>query len=157
MAVLIRNTESEDIDRILEMEQQNFSYPHTREQLEHEINDPVYLLLTAVDKECILGYIGLMHIEDEGYITNIVVSSEIRRCGIADLLLDEIDKKALQMHLSFITLEVRESNHPAIKVYLKNGYTKKAVLPMYYQKPKEDGIIMTKRYLKENKVENPGV
>ena len=34
---------------------------------------------------------------------------------------------------------------------------KNADLPKYYDKPKEDGIIMTKWYLKENKVEYFGV
>lgn len=149
MALLIRKTTFEDIDQILELEQQNFSFPHTREQLNREIHDPCYLLLTAADKEHVVGYIGLMHVADEGYITNVVVCREYRRCGIADLLLKEIDKKADKLMLSFISLEVRESNLPAIQLYLKNGYIKKAVLPVYYQKPKEDGIIMTK-ILKES-------
>ena len=149
MTLLIRNTTFEDIDQILELEQQNFSFPHTREQLNREIYDPCYLLLTAADKECVVGYIGLMHVADEGYITNVVVCREYRRCGIADLLLKEIDKKADKLMLSFISLEVRESNLPAIQLYLKNGYIKKAVLPVYYQKPKENGIIMTK-ILKES-------
>jgi ribosomal-protein-alanine N-acetyltransferase len=157
MTVSIRNTESGDVDCILELEQQNFSFPHTREQLEYEIHDQVYSLLTATENDAVLGYAGLMHAADEGYITNVVVSKEFRRCGIADLLLESIEQEASKLNLSFISLEVRESNYPAIKLYLKNGYIKKAVLPMYYQKPKEDGIIMTKYLLKENKVENSGV
>ena len=157
MTVLIRNTISADVEQILELEQKSFSFPHKKEQLEHEIHDSNYLLLTASEQKNVLGYIGLMHIADEGYITNVVVCSEYRRRGIADSLLDEIDRYAKDMKLSFISLEVRESNISAIQLYLKNGYKKEAVLPMYYQKPKENGIIMTKRYLKENKVENSGI
>ncbi len=154
MTLLIRNTELEDIPRLLELEQQNFSFPHIKEQLEREIDDPAYSLITACDKEYILGYAGLMHVEDEGYITNIVICKEYRRLGVANLLLAEFDRIAIQLKLSFISLEVRASNYAAIQLYLKNGYIKNADLPKYYDKPKEDGIIMTKWYLKENKVEN---
>ena len=157
MTLLIRNTELEDIPRLLELEQQNFSFPHIKEQLEREIDDPAYSLITACDKEYIRGYAGLMHVEDEGYITNIVICKEYRRLGVANLLLAEFDRLATQLELSFISLEVRASNYAAIQLYLKNGYIKNADLPKYYDKPKEDGIIMTKWYLKENKVEYFGV
>ena len=157
MHLLIRNTEPEDIPRLLELEQQYFSFPHVKEQFEREIHDPVYSLITACDKEYILGYAGLMHVEDEGYITNIVICKEYRRLGVANLLLAEFDRIAKQLELSFISLEVRASNYAAIQLYLKNGYIKNADLPKYYDKPKEDGIIMTKWYLKENKVENSGI
>ena len=157
MNVLIRATEPDDIDTILDLEINNFSFPHTREQLEHEMLDPNYMLLTATDKEIVLGYAGMMHVADEGYITNIVVGKGYRRCGIADFLLAEINKRAGRLKLSFVSLEVRESNYSAIQLYLKNGYEKTAILPSYYQNPKEDGIVMTKRCLKENKVENSGV
>ena len=94
MTLLIRNTELEDIPRLLELEQQNFSFPHIKEQLEREIDDPAYSLITACDKEYILGYAGLMHVEDEGYITNIVICKEYRRLGVANLLLAEFDRIA---------------------------------------------------------------
>ena len=145
MDIAIRITEHKDIESILEMEQESFSFPHTREQLENEVGNPIFLLLTAAEKERVLGYAGLMHVADEGYITNVVVDRTCRRCGIANLLLEEIEKKAVQMKLSFISLEVRESNYSALQLYLKNGYEKKAALPAYYQKPKEDGVIMTKK------------
>ena len=157
MNVLIRNTISEDIPGLLELEKQTFSFPHVKEQLEREIQDPMYSLLTACDNECILGYVGLMHVEDEGYITNIVICKEYRRHGIADLLLAECNKIAIQLGLSFISLEVRASNYAAIQLYLKNGYKKIADLQKYYDKPREDGIVMTKWYLEEKKVENSGV
>ena len=155
--VLIRNAVSEDIPRILELEQQAFSFPHVREQLEREIQNPLYSLLAACDDEYILGYAGLTHVEDEGYITNIIVCKDYRRRGIADMLLAECDKIATQLRLSFISLEVRASNYAAIQLYLKNGYKKIADLRKYYDKPREDGIVMTKWYLKEKKVENSGV
>ena len=47
MNILIRTTEPEDIEWILELEKESFSFPHAREQLEREVCDPNYLLLTA--------------------------------------------------------------------------------------------------------------
>ena len=64
MDIAIRITEHKDIESILEMEQESFSFPHTREQLENEVGNPIFLLLTAAEKERVLGYAGLMHVAD---------------------------------------------------------------------------------------------
>ena len=45
-----------------------------------------------------------------------------------------------------MTLEVRESNAPAIALYEKHGYGRVGVRPAYYRGPKEDAVLMTKYY-----------
>ena len=45
--------------------------------------------------------------------------------------------------LSFLTLEVRAGNAPAIALYEKNGYARVGRRPGYYDHPKEDAILMT--------------
>ncbi len=44
-----------------------------------------------------------------------------------------------------MTLEVRESNIPAINLYKKFGFLEHGKRPRYYQAPIEDAIIMWKR------------
>ena len=55
---------------------------------------------------------------------------------------------ALAHDLSFITLEVRPGNAAAIALYEKFGFVEVGRRKNYYEKPKEDALIMTK-YFKE--------
>ena len=50
--------------------------------------------------------------------------------------------------LSLLTLEVRESNAPALALYKKQGFEILGKRPGYYEQPREDAVIMT-LYLKE--------
>jgi hypothetical protein len=48
--------------------------------------------------------------------------------------------------LAFLTLEVRESNHPAIILYGTRGFRSVGRRRNYYEHPREDAIIMTKEF-----------
>ena len=65
-------------------------------------------------------------------------------------VLEHLDLLAQEKQLSFLTLEVRASNLPAVSLYEKHGYTRVGVRPAYYRDPREDAILMTK-YLKQEK------
>ena len=80
---------------------------------------------------------------DEGYIGNVAVRPAYRRRGIADALLQGLEKLGRERELSFLTLEVRAGNAPAIALYEKNGYARVGRRPGYYDHPKEDAILMT--------------
>jgi ribosomal-protein-alanine N-acetyltransferase len=53
---------------------------------------------------------------------------------------------AKQNGLSFISLEVRESNSPAISLYEKFGFLVEGKRKNFYSVPTEDALIMTKRF-----------
>ena len=101
------------------------------------------------DGEHVIGYVGMMTVLDEGYISNVAVSPEHRRRGIADMLLSYLHAEAEKLALSFVSLEVRASNTPAISLYAKHGYIEEGRRKNYYQKPREDAIIMTRRWENE--------
>ena len=73
-------------------------------------------------------------------IDYIIVDSEYRGLGIATNLLKYLENK--YKNIDNITLEVRESNKPAIKFYLKNGFKEVIKRKNYYKD--EDGILMIK-------------
>ena len=147
--VTIEPAQASDLPQILELEEQCFSHPHTGEQLLHELEDDAYDLLVAKDGETVLGYAGLSHVLDEGFISNVAVAEPARRKGIADVLLKALDALSEKYMLAFISLEVRESNEPAIRLYEKNGYRKMGQIPNYYSLPKENALVMTKTYHRE--------
>ena len=140
----IVDTRPEHLDDILLMEQQCFSVPWTRDQLAAQMSDSMYIFLAAEDESGrAVGYVGLMYVLDEGYISNVAVSPSRRREGIGDMLLTELYARAKAKKLSFLTLEVRESNAPAQSLYKKHGYTEVGMRKGYYSLPKEDAVLMT--------------
>ncbi len=142
--IRIVDTRPEHLDDILLMEQQCFSVPWTREQLAAQLSDFMHIFLAAEDEDGrAVGYVGLMYVLDEGYISNVAVSPSRRREGIADMLLAELYARAREKKLSFLTLEVRESNIPAQSLYKKHGYTEVGRRRGYYSLPKEDAVLMT--------------
>lgn len=132
------------IDALERLERHCFSVPWTRAQLISQLPDENHdFIVMEADGEAI-AYVGMMYVLDEGYISNVAVSPAYRRQGIADKLISQLLKSAEDKELSFVTLEVRQSNMPAIRLYEKNGFIKVGQRKNYYDLPKEDAILMTK-------------
>ena len=147
MGLRIRDAARSDLERLEELEQQCFSVPWTREQLESQLPDARHVFLAAEEDGRLLGYVGMMTVLDEGYISNVAVAPEARRRGIARALVSAILSRAEELSLSFVTLEVREHNEPAIALYAGQGFAPVGLRKNYYDSPKENAILMT-RYLK---------
>ncbi len=94
----------------------------------------------------LLGYLVLSTVLDEGNVDNVAVAPEHRRRGIADALLDDAEARGRAMGLSSVTLEVRAGNLPAIRLYEKHGFREVGRRRDYYERPREDAILMTKDF-----------
>ncbi|MBO6041108.1 MAG: ribosomal protein S18-alanine N-acetyltransferase [Oscillospiraceae bacterium] len=147
MGLCIRSAARSDLERLEELEGQCFAVPWTREQLESQLPDTQHVFLVAGENERVLGYVGMMTVLDEGYISNVAVAPEARRRGIARALVSTLLGRAEELSLSFVTLEVREHNEPAIALYAGLGFVPVGLRKNYYDSPKENAILMT-RYLK---------
>ena len=79
-------------------------------------------------------------------INNIAVLPDFRRRGIAQ----ELINAALSVceDCSSLTLEVRESNEPAISLYKKLDFSQVGRRKRFYENPTEDALIMTKFFRK---------
>lgn len=139
----ICNAEKRHLDALVVLEQRCFSVPWTRAQLNAELPDAHHEFLLAEAGEEVLGYVGMMHVLDEGYISNVAVAPECRRQGIAKELIAALLQRAEALRLSFVTLEVRASNAPAIALYEGFGFVPVGRRRGYYDAPKEDAILMT--------------
>lgn len=140
--------ERQHIKEIAGLEKICFSTPWSQEAiLESFIAGTKFFV--AVKGQEVLGYAGVSQILDEGYITNIAVYPQYRNKGIATALINEIFKIE---NLSFVSLEVRESNLKAISLYEKMGFKKEGLRKGFYECPKENAIIMTKRFEKNEDI-----
>ena len=74
-----------------------------------------------------------------------VLSTEpgCRRQGVADALVTGLLHRAAAIGLATVTLEVRQSNAPAIALYHKHGFVPVGRRKNYYTAPTEDAILMT--------------
>lgn len=138
----------EHVDGIAVIETECFSDPWPQETIACQLSGPNHLFLAAVDGNTVVGYVGLMYVLDEGYISNVAVTARYRRQSIADRLITELVARSRLLKLSFLTLEVRQGNEPAKALYAKHGFLPVGIRKNYYVKPKEDALLMT-LYLKE--------
>ncbi len=137
------------IAEIAQIERECFSDPWSEASLEEELYNPLCSFIVAQRPDgAVLGYAGLHAVMDEGYIDNVAVREDYRGGGIADDLVDVFVRFG-QEHLAFLTLEVRPSNEPAIQLYMKHGFVQVGRRNNYYENPREDAIIMTLEFKRE--------
>lgn len=131
--------------RIHRIEEECFSMPWTPEQLAAQRKDGQHEFIAAVGADDVpIGYVGMMYVLDEGYISNVAVDKPFRRQGIADALIEALTRRACELKLAFLTLEVRAGNEPAIRLYEKHGFVPVGRRKNYYEQPREDALLMTR-------------
>ncbi len=133
------------IKDIVKLEKICFSTPWSEQSILDSFKAGTRFFVCEQDGD-VLGYVGISAILDEGYITNIAVFPTHRKKGVASSLLKHLENFAKAEALSFISLEVRESNITAISLYDKFGYTVVGKRKNFYCSPAEDALIMTKRF-----------
>lgn len=102
-------------------------------------NNPFANFLLYEENNEIIGYIYYSDIYDRAEINQFEIKNIHRNCGKGNFLL----KKLIETVDKDITLEVREDNEPAIRLYLKNNFKKTAIRKGYYKDI--DGILMERK------------
>ena len=139
----IRKANEKDIPQIARLEEVSFSAPWSEKALSETMESEESVFLVATKDGEVAGYIGSYFCHPEGYITNVAVDPEERRQGIGRRLIEELIKRGEEKKLSFWTLEVRESNVPAISLYDSLGFEKVGRRPRFYSNPEEAAELMT--------------
>ncbi len=93
--------------------------------------------------ELIAGFAGFWVMLDEAHIIAIAVRPPFRRQSIGEGLLLSVIDMAMRLQTRMVTLEVRESNHPAQQMYLKYGFHVVGKRPRYYSDNQEDAVLMS--------------
>ena len=132
------------IRKIMPIEQQVYPRPWTPqvfvEELEQaRVGKRHYLVGTIGDE--LVGYGGLLYVENDAHVTNIAVDPMWRSRGIAtELLLDlawEVNRRGCEA----MTLEVRHTNVAAQQLYRRFGFVPAGVRKKYYEN-RDDAIVM---------------
>jgi ribosomal-protein-alanine N-acetyltransferase len=138
MAATVNDASIRHLDRLYAIEKECFDKEaFTRQQIAALLTDYNSVSLVAKKNSEIVGFIiGTIHVERDaltGHILTIDVSPIHRRKGIAQLLLQEIEKIFREKGVKTCRLEVRENNAAASALYQKLGYRKIAKLENYYR------------------------
>jgi len=137
---------ADHIPELAAIEAACFVAPWSEMALAEELANPHAVFLVAVEDARVLGYVGMHHLLDEGYIANVAVAPTARRQGVARRLLAALETYGQEQGLYRLTLEVRASNEAAIALYEGAGYKADGVRPRFYTHPTEDAVIYSRYF-----------
>ena len=101
--------------------------------------------LSCMEEGRLIACCGIWQSFEDGDITNVAVEEGSRRKGCARRLLLELMRRAKLCGVENFTLEVRESNLPAVRLYESLGFTVEGIRKNFYRDPAENALIMWKR------------
>lgn len=145
MNIRIREMRKEDVDAVTALEESCFSMPWKRQDFEDILTNPDRYYLVAESDNAIVGGCMLTMIAGEGDVSNVAVYEEHRGKHIATALMQELLRVGEEKGIRDFTLEVREQNQPAIRLYEHAGFVSEGIRPNFYDKPKDNAVIMWKR------------
>jgi len=132
-----------DIEAVIAIENRIYPFPWSRGNFRDSI---------AAGYECrvfevagvIVGYGVVMVAVDEAHLLNVSVAANWQRRGYGRMFLHHFMRLAQELGCNFMSLEVRPSNLPAIRLYQTEGFREIAVRRAYYpaERGREDAIVM---------------
>lgn len=132
------------VKAVAELEKLCFSDPWSERSVAGELDNPLSLWLVALDGEQLCGYVGCQRVPPEADVMNLAVIPEARRIGVGRRLMEALWKRLKELGDESLTLEVRASNAPAIALYEDLGFVQVGRRSNYYEKPREDALILRK-------------
>jgi [ribosomal protein S18]-alanine N-acetyltransferase len=134
-----------DLDDIMEIEKVSFRAPWSRQVFVEELERDwahVDVLRERKDGAPVIAFVNYWLVRDEVHVLNVASHPDVRRSGHAARLLEHVIAFAHREKCRYVTLEVRRSNQPAIRLYRKYGFRPVGIRPNYYVEDHEDAIVM---------------
>jgi len=138
-----------DIPEIMRIERRVFSATWTSGVYQRELTaNPwsYYYVLrrTQPDMPPILAYGGVWQMDKSAHIPTIATHPDYQGHRLGSYLLIHLLLKGEALGCTEATLEVRASNYPAQRLYLRHGFEVAGIRYHYYNDNGEDALIMTR-------------
>ena len=142
--IKIEKMTKDDVEDVVKIEEEAYGKHHWAKSSFYDemSNNLAKYYVAKLPSGEIAGYAGTWHIIDEGHITTIAVKKEYLRNHIGETIIKAIIDDCYRDNVKYLTLEVRVSNIPAIKLYEKYGFQSLGTRKGYYQDNNEDALIM---------------
>ena len=144
LKIYIKPLIKDDIDEVDIIAQKAYGTHHwSKDSFYSELqNNLAQYYVSKTEDGVLTGFAGYWCIINEAHITTIAVAPEYTRRHIGESLLKAILDDCYEKKVKYLTLEVRESNIPAISMYEKYGFQAFGVRKGYYQDNNESALIM---------------
>ncbi len=100
--------------------------------------------LVAVDGAAVVGYAGLCDYPDEAFVQTLAVAPSAQGQGVGAQLLDALLTEAGRRGQRTVSLEVRDGNESAQRLYARHGFVRSGVRRGYYAGG-VDAVLLTRR------------
>jgi ribosomal-protein-alanine N-acetyltransferase len=131
-----------DLPAVEAVERRSYRTPWSRTMFQGEIARPGSRCYGAFDGKTLVGYLIVSKYTDAWHIMNVAVDEPYRRRGVARLMLETLLRETSQDGTRGHTLEVRVSNHGAIRLYEELGFRPSGMRRGYYTDDREDALVM---------------
>lgn len=132
-----------DLRRVLEIEHVVFPEPWSHGVFVSELSlrKGRDYRVARIGKEMV-GYVGLMFVQDEAHVTTVAVAPEHQGRGIGTQIMLGVFGIALEEGSRRVSLEVAVGNERAQALYRRFGFVPIGIRKGYYQLIGEDAIVM---------------
>jgi ribosomal-protein-alanine N-acetyltransferase len=146
--VRIRRMEQGDIDSVIAIAE---SLPHAprwpREAYLRAVDTEatparLALVVESVEKQ-VIGFAVSSLIPPQAELETIAIARPAQRRGFGLQLLSQLAEESRKTEITEVTLEVRASNEPGLRLYRAVGFVSIGVRHRYYIDPEEDAVVMS--------------
>ena len=141
-AIDIRRLRLADLASIERVERRAYPTPWSRTMFAGEIAKPTSLCFGGFAGDSLAGYIIVSRHVDAWHVMNVAVDEPFRRQGLAQRMLETVFAETADDGTRGYTLEVRVSNHGAIRLYERLRFEPTGIRRGYYTDNREDALIM---------------
>ena len=140
----IRLMQPSDLKAVASVERAAYAFPWSLGIFRDCLLAGYYCLVLDVGKS-LTGY-GIMSVAAaEAHLLNLCVHPSAQRLGYGRRLLNALFLKAEDADVEKVFLEVRPSNHVALRLYQSVGFEQIGIRPAYYQaeRGREDAVVLS--------------
>jgi [ribosomal protein S18]-alanine N-acetyltransferase len=136
----IRRLTYADLPQVIAIERRAFPAPWSLAMFVLELSKPSGICLAADEDGKLVGYLICSRYDTVWHVMNVAVDPVLQGNGIGTAMLEHL--LAETQDTDRFTLEVRQSNDAAIRLYERLGFRAAGLRRRYYQDNGEDALIM---------------
>jgi ribosomal-protein-alanine N-acetyltransferase len=140
--VLFRPMTKDDLDEVMTIECSAYRYPWSSGFFLQELQVACARSILAELDGKICGYVLFWLLPGSIDVHNLAIAPEFRRRGIARMLMGQVVAAASAQSATRVTLEVRQSNEAAKRLYASLGFVQTGLRKGYYSDDGEDAFTM---------------
>lgn len=140
---MIRKATLKDIDFIYQMSSENLETSFLKETLKDYIESDQTYHVFCLEEATLMGYMIIWESASYGQIIDLVIDRKYRGKGLGLKMVNFAIDYFKSNGINIVSLEVKVSNHAAIKLYEKAGFRNDHTIKNYYKT--EDAYFYVRR------------